>query len=191
MHSFQKAFSYLFLSALGICFAIPFIWMISSSWKQSTEIFVLPPKWIPNPPVWENHVELFRVIPFLRFFWNSTYVTILATAGQVMSCALAACALSAAEILRQRRDILHFVGNHDGAWTSDDHPAVLDYAGSGLAQHPPALIRAVFLRWTFGTFMLRQFFFSIPRELDDAALIDGCSQFRAFGPFTYPFSRLL
>jgi len=163
--------------------------MISSSLKQSTEIFVLPPKWIPNPPVWENYVELFRVIPFLRFFWNSTYVTILATAGQVMSCALAAYALSRRKFFG--RDVIFYTllatMMVPGQVTIIPRFLIMRALG-WLNTHLPLYV-PFFFGGPFGTFMLRQFFFSIPRELDDAALIDGCSQFRAFWSIYVPLSK--
>lgn len=185
----KKMLSYVLLTALGLCFATPFIWMLSSSLKGPVEVFALPPKWIPSPARWENYVELFAVIPFLRFFWNSTYVSILATLGQVLSCALAAYALSRKKFFG--RDAVFYIllatMMVPGQVTIIPRFLIMRVLG-WLDTHLPLYV-PFFFGGAFGTFMLRQFFMSIPNELDDAALIDGCSQLRLFWSIYVPLSK--
>ena len=72
-----RALLYLLLIGVGITMLLPLLWMISTSLKQPGEVFLLPPKWIPNPPQWSNYIKLFEVLPFGRFLFNSLKISVL------------------------------------------------------------------------------------------------------------------
>jgi ABC-type glycerol-3-phosphate transport system permease component len=78
------------LIVLSIVALVPVVWMISSSLKASTEIFVIPIRWIPQTPRWENYAEMWNALPFAAFFINSTKLAVLNTVGQLISCSMAA-----------------------------------------------------------------------------------------------------
>src|SRR5919204_64732 len=75
----------LYVACLLVAFltVFPFLWMVSTSFKEPTEAVVLPPKWIPDPFTWQNYKELFTspILPFTRFIWNSTKITVLVVIG--------------------------------------------------------------------------------------------------------------
>ncbi|NMB26283.1 MAG: carbohydrate ABC transporter permease [Firmicutes bacterium] len=180
---------YVILGILGLMFALPFIWMISTSLKTAVDVFMFPPKWIPDPIMWVNYKELFRVLPFFRFFKNSAYISFLCTFGQIASCALAAYAFSRPKFFG--RDFLFFVllatMMVPGQVTIIPRFLIMRAIG-WMDTHLPLIIPS-FLGGAFGTFMLRQFFMGIPKELEDAAAIDGCSRFRTFLVIYLPLSK--
>ena len=74
----------------AVVITMPLAWMVSTSLKKSTEVFVLPPKWIPPTPQWVNYKTVFEAAPFGRYFLNSAIVTGFSVVGSVLSCSLAA-----------------------------------------------------------------------------------------------------
>lgn len=184
-----KVVRYAILIFLAVIFSTPFIWMVSSSLKRGIDVFVFPPRWIPSPVMWSNYVELFRVLPFMRFFWNSSYVAILSTFGQVASCALAAYALSRPKFFG--REVIFYLllatMMVPGQVTIIPRFLIMRVLG-WLNTHLPLYVPH-FFGGAFGTFMLRQFFLALPRELDDAAAIDGCGRLRTFLTIYVPLSK--
>ncbi len=180
---------YVVLIVLGVIFAVPFLWMVSSSLKRGIDVFVFPPKWIPSPIMWSNYSELFKVLPFGRFFWNSSYVALLSTFGQVASCALAAYALSRPKFFGREAIFYILLATMMVPGQVTIIPRFLIMRSLGwLDTHLPLYVPH-FFGGAFGTFMLRQFFLSLPRELDDAAAIDGCGRLRTFLTIYLPLSK--
>ena len=66
---------------------VPFIWMVLGSVKMKSELFAVPLKWLPEKPVWKNYSDVFEKVPFMLFYWNTAKVAVLATLGQVLTCA--------------------------------------------------------------------------------------------------------
>lgn len=155
---------------------IPFAWMISTSLKPPHQIKVFPPIWIPNPIVWSNYVTAVTIfpIPFWIFVYNSLYLSLLTTVGTVLSNAVVAFAFAR----------LRFPGNHflflvvlstmmlPGQVTMI--PLFILFSKLGWVNTYKPLIVPAFFGSAYFIFLLRQFFATIPRELDDAARIDGC-----------------
>lgn len=178
---------YLVLIVLGLIFAVPFLWMVSSSLKRGIDVFVFPPKWIPSPVMWSNYSELFRALPFGRFFWNSTYVAVLSTVGQVLSCSLAAYALSRPKFWGRNLIFYVLLATMMVPGQVTIIPRFL-IMRAWLDTHLPLYVPH-FFGGAFGTFMLRQFFLNLPKELDDAAAIDGCGRLRTFLMIYLPLSK--
>jgi len=161
----------LLLIAGSVAMLVPFAWMLSTSLKEPGDIFVYPPQWIPQPARWQNYVDTVTVMPFLRFYLNSTIQATAVTILQLLTSSLAAFAFSR---LRFRgRDALFLL-----------------YLATMMIPFPvtmiPNFIIIRYLHWidtfralilppafsAFSTFLLRQYFLSIPVELDDAARVD-------------------
>lgn len=83
---------------------VPFIWMVLGSVKMKSELFAVPLKWLPEKPVWKNYSDVFEKVPFMLFYWNTAKVAVLATLGQVLTCALSAYAFTKLEF--KGRDVL-------------------------------------------------------------------------------------
>lgn len=75
--------TYLLLTLISLIMIVPFIWMISTSFKEPQSIFTYPPQWIPDTFRFQNYIDVFRLIPFHRFYWNSIYISALVVLGTV------------------------------------------------------------------------------------------------------------
>ncbi|WP_274362592.1 carbohydrate ABC transporter permease [Paenibacillus thermotolerans] len=175
----------------GACLMVlPLFWMASSSLKDISQIFLIPPKWIPDPFVWSNFERSLQALPFGRAYFNSIYISLLVVLLQLFTCSLAA--FSFAKINFPFRNVLFilFVAMMMVPEQVTIIPLYLIMKEIGwLDTHlsiivPPALFSA------FGVFLLRQFFLTIPKDLDEAAIVDGASlptiYFRIMLPLVKP-----
>jgi multiple sugar transport system permease protein len=179
---------HLLLYAMAFMTVAPFLWMLLASFKDLGEILQYPPTWIPQRIILDNFVNAFQAAPFGRFYFNSLFVASAVTLGQLFTCSLAAYAF--ARLQFPGRDILFYVflGTMmvPGQVTMIPGFMVLHWLGwidTYAALIVPGLASA------FGTFLLRQFFLTIPRDLEDAAAIDGCSRFGVLWRIILPLSR--
>ena len=165
---------YLLLVAGAVVMLIPLVWLLSSSFKDSGHIFLFPPQWIPDPWHFENYTTVFEQIPFLRFFGNTIFVTLVALFGQVLSASLVA--FGFARLRFPGRDLLFLV-----VLVTIMIPYhvtliptfILFRELKGLDTYMPLIIPYWLGRGAFNIFLLRQFYLRLPLELDDAARIDG------------------
>lgn len=180
---------YVGLSLLGIIFLLPFFWMLSTAFKRPGDVFVYPIKWIPDPIVWRNFADAWKVAPFTKFLQNTMVITAFCMVGEIISCSLAAFAF--ARIPFKGRDTLFVVL----LATMMLPPQVtliptfiifskLHWVNTFL----PLIVPSWFTR-PFYVFLLRQFFLSIPVELEDAARVDGSSRLRTWWEIFIPLSR--
>ncbi len=189
LKTFVRISQYVLLSLVGIIFILPFVWMFLSSLKLPGEVMIYPPKWIPYPPVWSNYPKILELMPFSMFITNSFKVAILSVIGEVLTCSLAAYAF--ARIKFPGRNFLFFA-------------LIMTMMFPGQVRIIPVFMIMKFLGWldthkplivpfwtaaAFGTFLIRQFFLSLPSELEDAARIDGCSRFGIFWRIFVPLSK--
>ncbi len=178
---------YAVLGAMSILMVVPFVWMLSTSLQSLDKVFRNDLSWIPFPPQWQNYEKAWNAMPFDLFFRNSIFVAIAHTAGQVLTSAMAAYAfarlkfpgrdklftlyLGTLMIPAQVTIIPNFILMRDFHWV-DSYWALI----------VPNLFS------TFGTFLLRQFFKTIPTELEDAAKIDGAGHYSIFTQVILPLS---
>lgn len=167
---------------------LPFVWMVSTSLKDPGSVFTYPPRWIPNPIVWSNYLEVLRVVPFLRFFWNSIVVAVIVTLGQVLTSAMAAYAFSRLQFPGRDKLFFAYLATMmiPGSVTMIPVYVLLRFLG-WIDTYKALIIPAMFS--AYGTFMLRQFFMTLPKDLEDAAKIDGCSLFGIFWKIVLPLSK--
>ncbi len=169
---------YVVLIPLSIIMIAPFVWMISSSLMSNVEIFAFPPKWIPNPPRWSNYLQTVNAMPFLHFTWNSIYISVLSTFGMLLECIIAAYAF--ARMRFRGKEIIFSVLIAclmiPGQVTMI--PVFLIMKEIGWVNTALPLIVPNFFGGAFGIFMLRQFILSLPIDLEEAAIIDGCGRLR-------------
>ena len=84
------AVRYLLLVLMGILFVLPFAWLVSSAFKPANQMYVLPPKWIPSPPILDNFTQGWDLLPFGRYLMNTVFVAVVGAAGTVISSAFVA-----------------------------------------------------------------------------------------------------
>jgi ABC-type glycerol-3-phosphate transport system permease component len=182
------ALTHIILISGAIVMVLPFLWMLSTSFKAPGKTFVYPPEWLPNPFVWENYPEMWSALPFGRFFLNSVKIASLATIGQLVTCSMAAFAFS---ILKFRgRDILFLllIATLMIPYQVTLIPTFILFSKLGwVGTHLPLWVPA-FWGGAFGTFLLRQFYLTIPIDLAESARIDGASIWQIFRYIYVPLS---
>ncbi len=166
----------------------PFIWMILTSLKTYAESVQVPPVIIPSQFMWSNYTEIFTLLPFLKFMMNTVIVTIVRTIGQLFLCSLAAYAF--ARIQFPGRNILFLLTLSvlmvpAQVFLLPQYLIMvkLDWLNTLQAVIVPGLFSA------FGTFLLRQFFMGIPKELEEAARLDGCNHFQIYWHVMLPLAK--
>jgi multiple sugar transport system permease protein len=180
---------YILLSVLAVIMAGPFLWMLSASLQGQEDVFRTPPKWIPDPPRFGNYLEIMDRMPFARFLLNSLKVAGLAAIGQVASCSLAAYAFARMRFRGSTALYVVLLATMMIPAQVTMIPNFVIMRFLGWIDSHNALIVPAFFGGAFGTFLLRQFFATIPKELEDAARIDGCGRFRIFWQIFLPLSK--
>jgi multiple sugar transport system permease protein len=180
--------THLLLIVGALIMVIPFVWMVSTSFKELSQVFVYPPEWIPNPFVWTNYPEAFRAVPFARWFVNSAVIAVMVTLGQLLTCSLAG--YTFARLRFPGRTPLFLI--YLGTMMIPPHVTIIPVfvMMNNLAlidTFYPLILPALVSAW--GTFLFRQYFLTMPSELEDAAKIDGCSFFRIYRQIFMPLSK--
>jgi multiple sugar transport system permease protein len=205
-----QCLAYLILIVFALTMLVPFLWMISISLKQPDAVFNfnlnIVSGFIPYPIIWKNYIKVWEAIPFGRFFINTLVVSVFVTAGQVITSSLAAFAF--ARLIFPGRDKIFFaylatmmipavvtmipvfvlLRQLGQIWNTNLYLGNI-YLGKawGVDSYFALIIPSMFT--AYGTFMLRQFFMSLPKELEEAAEIDGCSIFGIFWRITLPLCK--
>lgn len=178
---------YLVMAVIVVAIALPFIWMVSSAFKDQIGLMALPPAWFPSPAVLDNFNAAWTQVPFAYFMLNSLKVASLTTLGQLVTCSLAAYAF--ARLRFPGRDIIFGIYLSSLMVPSQVTiiPLYILMRHLGLVDNHASLILPG-LASAFGTFLLRQFFMTVPRELEEAAIVDGAGLFRVLIVVILPLS---
>jgi ABC-type glycerol-3-phosphate transport system permease component len=188
-HRLFRGLLYLVLIGVGITMLLPLLWMISTSLKQPGEVFLLPPKWLPNPPQWSNYAKLFEVLPFGRFLLNSLKIAGFATLGALISCSMAAFAFARMNFPGRNFLFAIILATLMIPYHVTLIPLFVLYKNMGwLSTHLPLTV-PYFFGTAFGIFLIRQFYLTIPQELVDAARIDGCSFIQIYYKIFLPLGK--
>ncbi|MFH1744093.1 MAG: carbohydrate ABC transporter permease [bacterium] len=183
-----KILFYALLCAASLFFVMPFVWMVSSSLKTTEQIFVFPPKWIPNPVKWENYRDAVTFIPFLRYLWNTVLICIGNSLGNLFSASLVAYSFS--RIRWRGRDIVFYLmlGTMLLPPQITMIPVFVIFRTFRVIDTYIPLILPAFFGTPFFIFLLRQFFRGIPESFSEAARMDGCSEFGIYWKIILPLS---
>lgn len=180
---------HVFLVVGSAVMLLPFLWMLSTSLKQQGQIFTYPPQLIPSPPAWENYTRVVTAMPFGRFYLNSTVVTIAATIIQLLSSSLAAFAFARLRFPGRTALFLLFLATLMIPFEVSMVPNFILVRSLGWYDTFQGLILPrAFAATAFSTFLLRQYMLSIPRDLDEAARMDGASSLRIWWSVIMPLS---
>ena len=181
----RRVLLYIVLILIAVIMVVPFLWMLSTSLKTQYDAVKIPPVWIPDPPQWENYVKLFTEQPMFQFMLNTIKIVFFVVLGQLFFSSLAA--YSFARISFKGRNVVFFfyIATLMVPGQVTMIPTYLMFAKAGLTDNHLALILPAFFS-AFGVFLLRQFFMSLPRELEEAAEIDGCNTFMTYWRIMLP-----
>ncbi|MBD3940189.1 carbohydrate ABC transporter permease [Microbacterium sp. NEAU-LLC] len=174
---------------IAFLFLVPFLWMLSSSLKNSVNIFELPLQWIPDPLVWTNYINVWTgERSMVRYFSNSTLVVLATIVGQLAVVTLAGYAFGQLRFKGQNVLFIAFLATSMVPGQLLLVPRFMFFQEIGLYDTLWALILPG-LASVFSTFLLRQHFASAPRELGEAARIDGAGEWRIFFYIYLPLAR--
>jgi multiple sugar transport system permease protein len=189
MKDITRVTAIIIATVLAFFIIFPIIWMFSTSLKGQFDVMSIPPQLIPSPMHWENFHDALTFLPFNLFFKNSVIYSILSVFGELLSCSLVA--FGFARLRARHKDTLFLLMLST---------MMLPYQVTMIPQY----ILFNYLKWIdsykplivptfFGSayliFMLRQFYSTIPKEMDEAAMLDGCSYLRIWWNIVLPLSK--
>lgn len=189
--NFGRFLHYTVLLVISVLMVIPFLWMLSTSLKEPSKIFVFPPEFIPSPVRWENYLEVLQSTPFHLFYFNSLYIAFLVTIGTVFFSSIAGYAFARIPFKGRNFVFLLLLSTMMIPNEVTSIPMFLFMRELGLINtHVPLIVLPIFgASGVFGVFVMRQFFLAIPKELEEAAMIDGCSRWRIFWSIMLPMAK--
>ena len=184
-----RILTYILLIGGGVVIMTPFFWMISTSLKKQWDVYQFPPVWIPSPPQWQNYSQALTVYPFQTYLLNTLTIVLFTVTGTLLSCSLAAYGF--ARLRAPGREVIFVVllGTMMLPYTVTMIPVFMLFNRLHWVDTFKPLIVPSFFGSAFYIFLLRQFFLSIPRELEDAARIDGCSPLMSYWRIVLPLSK--
>lgn len=188
-NTLSKLATTIVLAGGGLIMTLPFFWLISSSLKEPSKIYVFPPQFIPDPIRWQNYVEVFNAVPVFLYARNTFIITFFATIGTLLSSVLAGYAF--ARLRFKGRDAIFsvLIATLMLPFVVTMIPIYIMFSKLGWVNTLLPLIVPAFFGEAFFIFLLRQFFRTIPVELEDAARIDGAGRIRILFQIMVPLAR--
>lgn len=178
---------YLVLSAVTLMMIVPFLWMLTTSLKPSGTEFTYPPQILPSTLDWSNYTRLFTLVPFGRYFVNTIIVTALTVLGQLVICAMAAYGFSRLNFVGRDTIFVIYLATMMIPFQITLIPLYLMIYKLGWVNTYQGMV-VPGISSAFGIFLLRQAFMNIPRDYQDAARIDGASEWRIFTRIFLPLT---
>lgn len=180
----------LFLIAVAVAFImiVPFLWMLSASFKLKSEIFSVPIKWIPETFHLVNYHTIMEEISFPRYFYNTAKITVVITLLRVTTCSMAAFSFSKLRFPGRDTLFLAYLGTMMVPWHAIMIPQFIVIQKLGLYDSHLSLILTGAFN-VFGVFLLRQNMMTIPDSLVEAARIDGCGPVGIYARIVMPLSK--
>ncbi|MDR1531699.1 MAG: carbohydrate ABC transporter permease [Clostridiales bacterium] len=167
---------------------VPFVWMLSASFKPNAEIFASPMRWLPDPWYFGNYAEIWLKLDFMLYFLNTAKLAVIITVVQLITCSLAAFAFAKLRFPGRDQIFLGYLATMMVPWHAIMIPQFMVIKSLNLYDTHAAII----LLWSFsafGVFILRQNMISIPDSLHEAAKIDGCGAFRTYAWIILPLTK--
>ena len=183
-----KVITYVILSTLALTMLVPFLWMIATSFMDELEVYSPTPKFIPKKFLWSNYKEALTMLPFGRFFLNTLIMSMGVVVGQLLICSLAAYSFARLRFPGRDKIFSVYLSTMMIPGIVTLIPAFLIIDAFRWINTYWALI-VPFLNSVWGIFLLRQFFLTLPQELEDAARIDGASSFMIYWRIILPLSK--
>jgi len=189
MRLFKKSTKYVILAVIFLIFSFPFLWLLSTSLKGTEEVFAFPPKLLPSQPNVNNYLEVWKAAPFEKYFLNSIIISIISTLTNLIIASLSGFALAK---LHFKFKGIFFLMVLSAMFLPREASVIplyvitlnLGMADTLLGASLPVAVEA------FSILMMRNAFLSIPDEIQEAAIVDGCGLFKLFYkimlPMTFP-----
>ncbi len=185
----SRVMAYLVTTALAALFVTPFLWMVSTSLKSQPDLVQIPPRWIPDPIMWENYSRAWTAEPFNRFLANTIVYTVLATTGLLVSSSLVAYAFARLEFPGRKPLFILVLSTVMLPSQVTLIPQYILFRELGWLDTLKPLVVPAFFGSAIYIFLMRQFFMTIPMELDESALMDGANRWDIFARIIMPLSK--
>ena len=187
-HRVAMFFVYLLLILIAALMLIPFIWMLSASFKLNKDVFTFPIEWIPSNPRPQNYVDIWTRIPLLTFIGNTAKLTIIVTLLQLFTSSFAAYAFAKLKFKGKNTLFLGYIATIALPWQAYMVPQFMMMSSWGLNNTHLAIILLQAFS-AFGVFLMKQFYEGVPTELCEAARIDGLSEYGIWARIMLPLSK--
>ena len=185
---------YALLIVAALLFLAPFYWMVNTALKQSNQVFTLPPTWLPNPVMWSNFYTAFTIQyetdpPVYNYALNTAFVTVNGVLSTLFSSALVAYAFARLEFPGKNIIFLGILSTLMIPFAVVMVPQFIIWQRLGWLDTLWPLMIPHWFGSAWNIFLLRQFFMTIPREYDEAAILDGASRWHIFIRIILPLSK--
>ena len=181
--------TYLILSIIALLFLAPFAWLISASLKTSAQYYADPIQWLPNPIMWSNYIDAFTTYNFARAVGNSVFLAVFAMVFSTLSSSLVAFGFARFRFPGRTALFLLMLSTLMLPAQALTIPLYITFKNFGwIDTFLPILVPQLFGS-AYSIFLFRQFFLGLPRELDEAAHIDGCGPLGVWWHVILPQSR--
>lgn len=183
----RRALAYLALVVASLAIFVPFVWMVVSSLKQTSDVFTVPIQWIPDPVKWTNYVEIFAKTDMVTWIRNTLFLSVVVTFLQVLTGSLAAYGFSKGRFPGRNVLFVAYIATIAVPWPAYMIPQFILFSKLHLANTLWSII-ALQAFGAFGVFLMKQFFDTVPDALVEAARIDGLSEFGIYRRVMLPLS---
>lgn len=184
-----KIFSYIILCTLSVTMLFPFLWMARSSFMTNREIMTIPIKWIPSQFNFDNYIEAFSRAPFTKYFLNSTILVVVNMIGSIFSSSFAAFGFARMKFKGKEIWFALLLSTMMIPYTVLMIPQFLAWQAVGAYNTFIPLMLPSFFGSAFNIFLVRQFYSGIPKEYDEAALVDGANYLTIYWKIILPMSK--
>ena len=188
-HRLRTVLGYALAVGGALLFLLPLFWMISSSLKPDYQVLEYPPRWLPNPVRWANYAEALTYVPFGRYTLNTLFIASMTIFGHLLSCTLVAYAF--ARLRAPGKDLLFLIllATMMLPYPVTMIPIYIGFESVGWVNTFLPLIVPAFFGSPFYIFLMRQFFLTLPVELEDAARVDGANTLQIIWHVILPISK--
>ena len=188
-HWLRTGLAYTLAGLVAILFLLPLFWMISSSLKPDYQVLEFPPRWLPNPIRWANYPEALTYVPFGRYGLNTLFIAIMVIVGHILSCTVVAYAFARLRAPGKNLLFLVLLATMMLPYPVTMIPIYVGFNAMGWVNTFLPLIVPAFFGSPFYIFLLRQFFLTLPTELEDAARVDGANTLQIIWHVILPISK--
>ncbi|MCL7454800.1 MAG: carbohydrate ABC transporter permease [Anaerolineae bacterium] len=184
----RQALSYLLAIVVAGFFLLPLFWMISSSLKPHYQVLEFPPRWLPDPIQWSNYREALTYVPFGRYALNTLFIAAMVILGHILSCTIVAYAFARLKAPGKGFLFIVLLATMMLPYPVTMIPLYIGFNSLAWVNSFLPLIVPAFFGSPFYIFLLRQFFLSLPPELEDAARMDGANTLQILWHVVLPLS---
>lgn len=184
-----RAIQYLLMIVLSAIFLIPLVWMVSSSLKEQGQVFAYPPVWIPNPVMWSNYPEALQRAPLLLWLRNTGFITGMAIVGNVITSSMVAFGFARLRFPGRQALFVLLLSTMMLPEVVTLIPRFIMFKTIGWVDtFWPLTVPAFFGGGAYNIFLVRQFYLTIPTDFDEAARLDGASNWQIWWRILVPLS---